>query len=134
MNDINATIGLYNLPHIEGMLEKNRANAMFFDGHLNNLKDIKVMKTPDNCRSAYWLYTLRVLNGRKGEFMEKMKECNIMTSQVHNRNDINACVEKYREKLSNLDIMETELVCIPVGWWLTKSDLEHIVDTIKSFI
>ena len=61
-----------------------------------------------------------------------MKEAGIMTSQVHNRNDINSCVEKFMETLPNLDIMEKELVCIPVGWWLTEENLEHIVKTIRS--
>ena len=50
--------------------------------------------------SAYWLYTIRVLNGRKQEFMDKMKEAGIMTSHVHNRNDINSCVKDYVEQLS----------------------------------
>jgi dTDP-4-amino-4,6-dideoxygalactose transaminase len=73
-----------------------------------------------------------VLNGKKFQFMEKMKEAGIMTSQVHNRNDINSCVKDYVDILPNLDIMEKELVCIPVGWWLTQENLEHIVKTIKN--
>jgi len=50
------------------------------------------MKNNPKCNSAYWLYTIRVLNGKKHEFMTKMKEVGIMTSQVHNRNDINTTV------------------------------------------
>ena len=87
------------------------------------------MRNNPKCNSAYWLYTIRVLNGKKQEFMTKMKEAGIMTSQVHNRNDINSCVKEFEEKLPNLDILEKELVCIPVGWWLEKKDLEKIVKT-----
>ena len=65
--------------------------------------------------------------------MNSMKEAGIMTSQVHNRNDINSCVKEYQEPLPNLDILEKDLVCIPVGWWLTKENLEHIVKSIKEF-
>ena len=68
------------------------------------------------------------------EFMNKMKKAGIMTSQVHNRNDINSCVKKFEEKLPNLDILEKELVCIPVGWWLEQEDLEKIVANIKLFM
>ena len=85
------------------------------------------MKNNPKCNSAYWLYTIRVLNGKKHEFMTKMKEAGIMTSQVHNRNDINSCVKEFEEALPNLDILEKELVCIPVGWWLEKKDLDKIV-------
>ena len=132
MNDINATLGLYNLPHMNSILEKNRKNAAYFNEKLKDVNGIKLMNNNSKCNSAYWLYSLRVLNGKKYEFMEKMKESGIMTSQVHNRNDINSCVKDYLDILPNLDIMEKELVCIPVGWWLTDDNLEHIVKTICS--
>ena len=125
MNDINATIGLYNLPHMDRLLKKNRENAAYLDKHLKDKNGIYLMKNNPKCNSAYWLYTIRVDN--KQQFMEKMKEFNIMTSQVHNRNDINSCVKSYQEMLPNLDILENDMVCIPVGWWLTDKELEYIV-------
>ena len=134
MNDINATIGLYNLPHMDELLRKNRENAKYLHQQLGDLEGIKLMKNNQKCNSAYWLYSIRVLNNKKQEFMEKMKEANIMTSQVHNRNDINSCVKDYKESLPNLDILEKELVCIPVGWWLSKDDLLNIVSTISKVL
>lgn len=133
MNDVNATIGLYNLPHIPGLLEKNRQNAAYFDQQLGSLEGIQLLHNNPKSKSAYWLYSMRVLNGKKFDFMEKMKEAGIMTSQVHNRNDINSCVIQFEEKLPNLDILEKELVCIPVGWWLTDANLQHIVTQIQTF-
>lgn len=134
MNDVNATLGLYNLPHMDGLLEKNRRNAKMLDEGLKDIKDIQLLKPNPKCNSAYWLYTIRVLNGKKQEFMEKMKEDNIMSSQVHNRNDINSCVKDYQEVLPNLDILETELVCIPVGWWLEEKDIDYIIRSIVNYI
>ena len=86
------------------------------------------------CKSAYWLYTIRVLNGKKQEFMDKMKEANIMTSQVHNRNDINSCVKDFTESLPNIDTLEKELVCIPVGWWLEENDIEFIIKNVRDIL
>ena len=131
MNDINATIGLYNLPHIEELLRKNRSNAAYFDEHLKNVSGIVLMNNNNKCNSAYWLYTIRVLNNKKQEFMNNMKKSEIVTSQVHNRNDKNSCVEEFQELLPNLDLFENEIVCIPVGWWLSPIEIQHIVDTIK---
>jgi dTDP-4-amino-4,6-dideoxygalactose transaminase len=128
MNDINATIGIHNLPHIPELLRKNRENGKYFDEQLKDVEGIQLMKNCKKSNSAYWLYTIRVLNGKKLEFMNNMKENDIMTSQVHNRNDINSCVKEFEEVLPNLDILEKELVCIPVGWWLEKEDLEKIVE------
>ena len=132
MNDINATIGLYNLPHMEELLKKNRKNAEFLDTNLKDITGITLMNKNPKCNSAYWLYTIRVSN--KEEFMEKMKNAGIMTSQVHNRNDINSCVINFVEQLPNLDILEKDMVCIPVGWWLTEDDLIYIVNNIKQII
>lgn len=134
MNDINATLGIYNLPHMDGLLEKNRRNAAIFDEKLKDIQDIQLLKNNPKCKSAYWLYTIRVLNGKKQEFMEQMKEANIMTSQVHNRNDINSCVKDFEESLPNLDILEKELVCIPVGWWLEEKDIEYIINNIREIV
>ena len=133
MNDINATIGIHNLPHIDGLIQKNRENAAFFDEKLKNVNNIKLLKNPENGKSVYWLYTIRVLNGKKQEFIEKMKEAGIMTSQVHNRNDINSCVKEFEEPLPNLDILEKELVSIPVGWWLEETDIKFIITNIYKY-
>ena len=132
MNDINATIGLYNLPHISGLLQKNRENAEYYNQCFKGITKIKILSGGHNSNSAYWLYSIRVEN--KTDFISKMEERGIMTSQVHNRNDIHTCVKKYREKLPNLDILETDLVCLPVGWWLTKEDKEHIVKSILEIL
>ena len=129
MNDLNATIGIHNLPHIDRLLEKNRENARFYDENLSNIPGIKCL--PVNGEPSYWLYTIRV--ERKEEFINFMKDNNIMTSQVHNRNDINSCVQDYNEELVNLDIIEKDLICIPVGWWLERSDMEYILSKIREF-
>ncbi len=133
MNDINATLGLYNLPHMDELLEKNRRNAKMLNEGLKNIYGIQLLTNNPKCNSAYWLYSIRVMNGKKQEFMEKMKEANIMTSQVHNRNDINSCVKDFEETLPNLDMLEKELVCIPVGWWLTKENIIYIINSLVIF-
>lgn len=132
MNDINATIGLYNLPHMKVLLEKNRINAKYYDDHLKNIEGIQLMKYNDKVKSAYWLYTIKVNN--KQNFIEKMKEKKIMVSQVHNRNDIHTCVSMYKENLPNLDNFEKSMICIPVGWWLNNDDLKYIVNSIKQVL
>ena len=134
MNDINATIGLHNLPHIPSLLSVCRKNGEYYDKHLSDIPNLKLMSTSTKCNSAYWLYTVRILNGKKKEFMEKMGENGIMVSQVHNRNDINSCVSQYSEPLPNLDILEQELVCIPVGWWVSEKDIKYIINIINTIL
>ena len=129
MNDINATIGLYNLPYIDSLLIINRNNYNYLYNSLSIVKDIILLENNPDRETSAWLFTMRVL--RKIDFIEKMKKHGIATSQVHNRNDINSCVSEFKMELPNIDVLEKELICIPVGWWLTVEDLEYIVNTIK---
>ena len=69
----------------------------------------------------------------KEQFIAFMKDKGIVTSQVHNRNDTHSCVQQFKTVLPNLDHLETELVCLPVGWWLTQEDLEYIVCQIQEW-
>ena len=131
MNDVNATIGINNLPFIDDLLKINRSNAKYYDEKLKGLNGIKLLSQNNKCNSSYWLYTLRV--EKKLEFMNFMKEKKIMVSQVHNRNDINSCVKNYQSELPNMDLLEKEVICIPVGWWVLEKDREYIVNCIKEF-
>jgi dTDP-4-amino-4,6-dideoxygalactose transaminase len=129
MNDINATIGIYNLPYIDNLLKKNRYNYQYLYNNLQNINGVTLFENNENRETAGWLFTMKVKN--KLEFIDKMKEYGIATSQVHNRNDLNSCVSEFLIDLPNITELEKELICIPVGWWLEKEDLEYMVDKIK---
>jgi dTDP-4-amino-4,6-dideoxygalactose transaminase len=129
MNDLNATIGLYNLPHMNMLLEKNRQNNQYLYDALQNLEEIELFENKSDRKSACWLFTMKVK--RKDMFTEKMKEKGIMTSQVHNRNDLNSCVSEFICDLPNITELEKLLICIPVGWWLEKENLDYMIQSIK---
>jgi dTDP-4-amino-4,6-dideoxygalactose transaminase len=131
MIDLNATIGLFNLTHMPALIAKNRINAKYFDEHITNPKLQKVNPVTAEYNSAYWLYTMFVEN--KVAFIEYMKERGIFVSQVHQRNDVHTCFKEFHAELPNLNEVEKQIVCIPVGWWLTSENRTHIVDTINSY-
>lgn len=131
MNDINATIGITNLPYIENNLEIIRKNVLFYEKELKDIKGITLLQNVFNSLSSYWIYTIKIIN--KKEFIEFMKLKNIMVSQVHNRNDIHSCVKEFEDKLPILDKLEKEIICIPCGWWLSEEEKKYIVNCIKEW-
>jgi dTDP-4-amino-4,6-dideoxygalactose transaminase len=131
MNDVNATIGLGNLPHIPELIEKARETAKFYDANIKNPQVHIVHPYDTDHNSAYWLYTMFVDD--KARFIEYMKEKNIMASQVHQRNDIHTCFRNFKTDLPNLDYVEQHIVCIPVGWWVTEQQRQQVIDAINSF-
>ena len=63
--------------------------------------------------------------------MRMMNDKGVMVSRVHERNDKHTCVAKYRRNLPTLDRVVQEMICIPVGWWVSEEDREYIVDCMK---
>ena len=90
---------------------------------------VTLLKRESQYKSAFWIYTIKV--DRQGDFMQKMKKCNIMVSRVHERNDKHSCVSSFTAELPQLDNLVTQMICIPVGWWITNKERQYIVDCIK---
>ena len=129
MNDIAATIGIENFKHLDSIVKKHRDNADFYDKELKDVDKVTLLERKYNHKSSFWIYSMLV--DHKDEFMNHMKECGIMVSQVHERNDIHSCVKEFETHLPTLDRITPKLISIPVGWWVTKKDRQYIVDCIK---
>lgn len=132
MNDVNATVGIENLKYTNQILKKHRDNASFYKKELKGLPGIELLRERKGDLSSYWLFTIKVKN-RKG-FMDFMVKKNITVSQVHRRNDTHPTVAQFKKPLPGVDAFTKEMVCIPVGWWVTKKNRKYIVDNVKQFI
>jgi dTDP-4-amino-4,6-dideoxygalactose transaminase len=130
MNDVNASIGLSNLKIVDNeVLNIHKENGKYYDENLKGVDGLTLLKRDSRMESSFWIYSILV--DRKQEFMDHMKECGIVVSQVHERNDIHTCVREFKTQLPSLDKIQPKLVSIPVGWWVTKEQRKYIVDCIK---
>lgn len=129
MNNVSASVGLSNLKYIDWILQRHRVNACWYDTALCNLSGIELMERDYRANSSYWIYSMLVED--RVNFMKKMKDKGIITSQVHERNDKHTCFKDFKTFLPNLDSIIGKLVHIPVGWWVTEEDREYIIETIK---
>ncbi len=129
MNDVCAAVGIENLKHANTIIQKHQENAAYYDENLKNIPGVTLLKREEGCESAFWIYSLLV-EDRDG-FMNHMKNCNIVVSQVHERNDKHSCVREYKSSLPALDRTISKVVSIPVGWWVSAEDREYIVSCIK---
>ena len=125
MNDINATIALANFEDIDTILKKHRAYAEYYKKHLSGLTRITLLQEDEDFISSYWLFTLLVED--KDAFIAHMGKHGVMASQVHRRNDTHPVVAQFKKTLPGVDSFSKHMVCIPVGWWLKRVDLKHIV-------
>ncbi len=130
MNDINATIGLTNLEHVdESVIAKHRDNAAFYRRKLSGVEGVTLLTEEDGYDSSYWIFSILV--DRRDDFMQAMKAAGITVSQVHERNDQHSCMDEYRCLLPSLSRTLPRVTAIPVGWWVTQEERQYIVDRIK---
>lgn len=133
MNDVTATYGITNLRGIEESLEKCRENAAYYDEQLKDLTVVQSLERNPDSTPSPWIHTICIGGGLKNAFTEYMTNEGIMVSQVHARNDRHSCVVSSSSPVPKLDKLEKEIISIPVGWWVTQKDREHIVKCIRDF-
>lgn len=121
MNDINATIGLSNLVHLERLITKQRGNYRFYR---EQLPEISVGHSGE---PSGWLYPVWVDD--RATFEKMMLERGIQVGPAHRRTDVYSCHGK--AELPIMALAEKHLTCIPCGWWVGEANRQHIVDCIK---
>jgi dTDP-4-amino-4,6-dideoxygalactose transaminase len=132
MNDICAVIGIEQMKYVDGIVEKNRANARFLDEELQGLRGVRTIPWAEDRQSANWLYTIHV--DRRQDFMAFMKTRDVMVSQVHARNDTHSCFAPYvSDSVPNVSKFSETMCCIPNGWWLSESELQQVVAAVREF-
>ena len=129
MNDVCATVGMENMKHFDEIVGKHKENAAYYDENLKDVPGVTLLERKKGHDSAFWIYSMLVDN-RDG-FYKWMKECNIVVSQVHERNDKHSSVREFVSPLPTLDKTIGKIVSIPVGWWVTPEQREYIVECIK---
>lgn len=130
MNDLNASIGMANIPMSRHFLDQHRRNSAVYDRQLVDVPGIRLLERKPDRDSSCWLYTMLV--ERRPDFIKKLLSCGIESGPVHRRNDDYKCVDHHKKHLPRLDSLYENIVCIPVGWWLNGDDRNHIIETIRS--
>ncbi len=129
MNNVNATIGLVQLEHLDDNVLKYIENGKYFDAQLKDIEGISLIPYYSNTSPSYWLYTIKV--DRRDDFIKMMADHGIAASQLHLRNDRHSVFNAKDVHLPNLDAFYKSFVHIPCGWWLSEEDKKKIVETIK---
>jgi len=129
MNDVAATIGLHQLAFVGDIVNRHRENAAYYRDRFTGLRNLKLLDYRSDRDSSYWLFTIRVRERQR--FMEEMKKCAVVVSQVHARNDLHTMFNEFRCNLPGLDDFASEQVSIPVGWWLSEKQRQHIADSVE---
>lgn len=130
MNDMNAAIGLENFRHLDGILERCRSNAAFYDKAFAG-SNVRVPRVSYTSRSSYWLYTVSVSNC--DEMRRLLRSDGVESSKVHSRLDMHTAFNMQRMELLGVDAFARDHLCIPVGWWVLEEEREYVAERVLKY-
>jgi len=121
MTDIAASIGLANLPHVPAniALHMKHATAYYEAG----------LAEPPKSRSSAWMFNVMV-DDRDG-FVKHMASRGIQAARTHNRNDRHPIFNAMEQDLPGVTQFNDHQCSIPVGWFLSDEDVQHIIKAVQ---
>lgn len=132
MNDINAAIGLANLPGLKDIVESHRRNAAELSAGIDN-PYVKV-DNPIEPESNYWIYPVRLLPKYRDAFIAHMTDHGVACGRVHARNDKHPAYQFSGMGRLDTTTFDTSQANLPCGWWLRPDDIYKIVTTVNEFV
>jgi len=129
MNDINASMGLANLPRLAEIVRRHRQNALLLDALIQLRPELT--KPAMDHTSCWWVYTLTVID--RPSFQAYMSLHGIEASQVHARNDKHTGFHYPNGPLPGVDLFDKTQISIPCGWWLSNEEVRHIAWAVNTW-
>jgi dTDP-4-amino-4,6-dideoxygalactose transaminase len=129
MNNVTAAIGLVQLQHISGVLQRHIDNGKFYDAELAAIPGVDFARCDAVAEPSYWLYTL--LSDDSADLEKALNAAGISASKLHRPNNLHSVFGASQTDLPGLDSFYKRLLHVPCGWWVTDEDRQRIVDAIK---
>ncbi len=132
MNNLDAAIGLANLPKMPGVLESHRNNAKQLSSLLSNHPKIKLLDLDKRYESSFWVFTLRLNVDEKQRdlVLECLNEKGIGAGLVHLPNDIYSAFDEFKVELRETRLFASTQISLPCGWWLESADIQEIAKAL----
>ena len=129
LNNVAAAVGLSQMPHLEGIVRRHRANGLFYDAALKDIAGIERLVRLPAAQSAYWVYTL--LADRRDDLLRALRGRGVQASRVHLRNDSYSCFGTGRVDYPGVETFAGRCLSIPCGWWVTEEDRGYVADCLR---
>jgi perosamine synthetase len=133
MNNTNSIIGILQMNHVHDIVNGHKRNYHFYNDNINNPRVVKMRVDPKS-ESSCWIYTVLVKD--REDFMHHLSENGIASDPVHVRNDTYSVFKEFRKldkELPGAREFCSQHVNIPVGWWLSEDDRNHIVRVVNRY-
>lgn len=130
--DINAAIGLSQIPKLEAKLERKRTIAAYYDDAISDLKNISSLSPKNVSQSSSYFYTVR--SSRRDSLANFLKENDIYsTFRYFPLSMIAKFGFEGRKDFPNTEIVAETFLNIPIHDALSDAEVEKIAETLGRF-
>jgi dTDP-4-amino-4,6-dideoxygalactose transaminase len=128
MNDIQATMGLVGLKHTDSDLLQRKLIANTYERHLSGKVGLRIISG-----GSHWLFCV-LLEKNRDKIMDQLKERDIECDLVHLRNDIFTPFGSKRQKLPNMNKIESQYLYLPIHSNMSHEDATFISQELLKLI
>jgi dTDP-4-amino-4,6-dideoxygalactose transaminase len=132
-NDITASIGIAQLRKLDKL---QAVRKHIWDSYQEQLKEVTWLKLPPeipkNVKHSYFTYFIKVINGKRDELARHLLNKGIYTTVRYEPLHLYKAFGS-RQKLATAELLNEQLLNLPLHPNLTNDQLHYIIDTIKAF-
>lgn len=143
MMDIQAAIGIHQLPRLDGFIERRTAIADFYNEALADVAELALPRyAPYDQRHAWHLYTplvrIEMLAIDRDQFMAELKKLNIGSGlhykAIHHHAWYRENLPQVEGSLPNADYASYRILSLPLFPKMTDEDARDVVGAVKEVI
>jgi dTDP-4-amino-4,6-dideoxygalactose transaminase len=143
MMDIQAAIGIHQLPKLDGFIDKRKEVAEFYNREFSDVAELALPEyAPYEQRHAWHLYTplvrIEKLIIDRDRFMEELKKHNIGTGlhykAIHHHAWYRENMPAADNELPNASYASERILSLPLFPKMTMDDAQDVVDAVKAVI
>lgn len=120
MSEINSLIGLRQMDEVEGLIQKQRSNALAWNSFIDDMSGVEKIGLVKNTTPNFWVYGILAKN--KIETIKTFRTNGYYATGVHINNNIYS-VFNNKASLKGVNDFMNHFVALPCGWWLDNSQI-----------
>ena len=132
MNNLCAAMGCAQLPSVLQRVARTRKMAEQLQQALAEIPGVQLLSLAADAEPVLWVLLLLV--GNRDLVLQKMKDAGVMTSCVHQRNDLYSGFRSPVLDLPNTTILQEHVMAVPCGWWLDDDDVPTIAGALDAAV
>lgn len=131
LNNLNAAVALSQLTTLSERTDRKKATVTHLAAALTGLRRMRLVQPIPGAVSACWGFLL--LSEYRDAMLEHLKAHGIKSSIFHQRNDWYTGFGTPRADLPGTQLVMSQILALPCGYWLTDAQINEIIFRVKEF-